>query len=141
MGHLGIEHGEEFVFADPENAMYNDLDLNRGVVNTFFNPATPFAFKDRLFKKDGMKDLFEVMGKWNKSVYVYAKTHIIPKPCSRKILQPFSFPLNKNKPFCKEVHLYLMMVKQSWHIMIHPRQHTPILIMPLNLPRIPSTVL
>mmetsp|Transcript_21223 Transcript_21223/g.32467 ORF Transcript_21223/g.32467 Transcript_21223/m.32467 type:complete len:136 (+) Transcript_21223:565-972(+) len=73
MGHLGIEHGEEFVFADPENAMYNDLDLNRGVVNTFFNPATPFAFKDRLFKKDGMKDLFEVIGKWNKAFFIPPK--------------------------------------------------------------------
>ena len=31
---------------------------------TFFNPATPFAIRDRLFKKDGMKRLNEVLGKW-----------------------------------------------------------------------------
>lgn len=55
-----------FTDADPENALYDDLDLNRGVVETFFSPSTPFAFLDRFTKKDGMKDLTEVLSKWNK---------------------------------------------------------------------------
>lgn len=52
--------------SDPENTLYDDLDLRRGVQETFFSPSTPFAFLDRFTKKDGMKDLFEVLGKWNK---------------------------------------------------------------------------
>lgn len=51
---------------DPENALYDDLDLNRGVKETFFSPSTPFAFLDRFTKKDGMKELGEVLSKWNK---------------------------------------------------------------------------
>mmetsp|Transcript_11052 Transcript_11052/g.23338 ORF Transcript_11052/g.23338 Transcript_11052/m.23338 type:complete len:153 (+) Transcript_11052:524-982(+) len=70
--HLGIENGEEFVFVDPENSLYDDLDLNRGVGATFFNPATPLAFKDRLFREGGMfsSELMEVMGKWKDAFYI-----------------------------------------------------------------------
>jgi len=63
--HLGVKDCSNFLFADPENKLYNDLELNKGVDVTFFNPATPFAIKDRLFKKDGMKRLNEVLGKWS----------------------------------------------------------------------------
>lgn len=71
--HLGVEDGEEFVFADPENALYDNLDLNRGIQETFFNPATPFAFKDRLFRGDSSKELFEVLGKWKDASYAPPK--------------------------------------------------------------------
>lgn len=73
--HLGIENGEELLFVDPENALYDDLDLNKGVQETFFNPATPLAFKDNLFR-DGRifsQDLVEVLGKWKDAVYIPPK--------------------------------------------------------------------
>ena len=63
--HLQIPNGEEFIFADPENALYDDLDLNHGVATTFLSPATPFAIRDRLFSGD-TKELGEVLQKWNK---------------------------------------------------------------------------
>lgn len=71
--HLGVTNGSSFVFADPENVFYDELDLNRGIAETFFNPATPFAIKDRLFKKDGMKELNEVLGKWSGAFYIPPK--------------------------------------------------------------------
>lgn len=71
--HLGIADGEEFIFADPENALYDDLDLNKGIQTTFFSPATPFAFKDRLFRGDSSKELFEVLGKWKDAFYIPPK--------------------------------------------------------------------
>lgn len=71
--HLGIIDGEEFVFADPENTLYDDLSLNRGVQTTFFSPATPFAFRDRLFRGDSSDDLFEVLGKWKDAFYIPPK--------------------------------------------------------------------
>ena len=55
-------------FQDPENAIYDALYLNRGVKETFFTVSTPFAFLDRFTKKDGMKDLLEVLSKWNKGM-------------------------------------------------------------------------
>lgn len=64
--HLGVEKGEELLFVDPDNAMYDELDLNKGVQETFFNPATPLAFKDNLFR-DGRiisKELGEVLRNW-----------------------------------------------------------------------------
>lgn len=64
--HLEIPNGKEFLFVDPENVLYNDLQLNKGVKETFFSPSTPFAFLDRFTKKDGMKELTEVLSKWNK---------------------------------------------------------------------------
>ena len=71
--HLGIKNGDTFVYADPENSLYDDLDLNRGIAETFFNPATPFAIRDRLFKRDGMKSLNEVLGKWSGAFYIPPK--------------------------------------------------------------------
>lgn len=70
--HLGIQNGEDFVYADPENTLYNDLDLNRGVLTTFFNPATPFSMRDRIFGGD-MKELGEVLGKWKDAIYLPPK--------------------------------------------------------------------
>jgi len=70
--HLDIENGEEFIFADPENAVYDGLGLNKGVKATFFSSATPFAIKDRLFNGD-TKELSEVLGKWRDAIYVPPK--------------------------------------------------------------------
>jgi hypothetical protein len=36
------------------------------VKETFFSVSTPLSFLDRFTKKDGMKDLIEVLSKWNK---------------------------------------------------------------------------
>eukprot|EP00538_Stauroneis_constricta_P013863 CAMPEP_0119554112 /NCGR_PEP_ID=MMETSP1352-20130426/6686_1 /TAXON_ID=265584 /ORGANISM="Stauroneis constricta, Strain CCMP1120" /LENGTH=147 /DNA_ID=CAMNT_0007600639 /DNA_START=394 /DNA_END=836 /DNA_ORIENTATION=- len=67
---FGINH----LFVDPENKIYDDLQLNRGVKETFFSETTPLAFVDRFFKKkDGMKELLEVLGKWNKAFYIPPK--------------------------------------------------------------------
>jgi len=53
---------------DPDNTIYDELDLNRGVKETFFSISTPFAFLDRLQKKDGLKELGGVLAKWNKGM-------------------------------------------------------------------------
>jgi AhpC/TSA antioxidant enzyme len=63
--HLEIANGEKYLFVDPENALYDDLLLNKGVKETFFSPSTPFSFLDRFTKKDGMKELMEVLSKWS----------------------------------------------------------------------------
>jgi len=79
ISHLNLENGQDFIYADPDNALYDDLDLNRGVATTFFSPATPFAFRDKIFGADykggsyNFSELFEVLGKWNKAVYVPPK--------------------------------------------------------------------
>jgi AhpC/TSA antioxidant enzyme len=64
--HLEIPRGQDYLFVDPENALYDDLLLNKGIKETFFSPGTPFAFLDRFTKRDGMKELTEVLSKWNK---------------------------------------------------------------------------
>jgi hypothetical protein len=71
--HLELKGGEEYIFTDPENALYDDLDLRRGIKETFFSPSTPFAFLERFTKKDGMKELGEVLSKWNKAFYTPPK--------------------------------------------------------------------
>ena len=73
--HLGVVDGESFVFVDPSNALYDDLDLNKSVARTFFNPATPLAFKDRLFREGSMfsSELTEVLSKWKDAFYIPPK--------------------------------------------------------------------
>ncbi|CAB9509298.1 expressed unknown protein [Seminavis robusta] len=68
--HLGVPNGAKYLFVDPENSIYDALYLNRGVKETFFSVSTPFAFLDRFTKKDGTKDLLEVLLKWNKGLYI-----------------------------------------------------------------------
>ena len=64
MGHLGIDGGEEWIYADPENDAYDRLRLNRGW-DTMIRPATAFRFKDRIFGDGAPLDsLFDVLGKW-----------------------------------------------------------------------------
>ena len=62
-----------FILSDPDNVIYDALDLNRGVRETFFSISTPFAFLDRLTKPDGMKDLMNVLSKWNKALFIPPK--------------------------------------------------------------------
>jgi hypothetical protein len=66
--HLEFAKGEQYLFVDPENALYDDLDLNRGIKRTFFSPTTPFSFLDRFSKPDGTKELKEILSKWNKGM-------------------------------------------------------------------------
>eukprot|EP00529_Nitzschia_sp_RCC80_P034744 CAMPEP_0113448388 /NCGR_PEP_ID=MMETSP0014_2-20120614/4740_1 /TAXON_ID=2857 /ORGANISM="Nitzschia sp." /LENGTH=123 /DNA_ID=CAMNT_0000339597 /DNA_START=1649 /DNA_END=2020 /DNA_ORIENTATION=+ /assembly_acc=CAM_ASM_000159 len=61
------------LFVDPTASLYKDLEMNKGVKETFFSPSTPFAFLDRLKDKDGMKELLEVLSKWNKAIYIPPK--------------------------------------------------------------------
>lgn len=70
--HLEVKNGEDFIFADPENRVYDDLHLNKGVQATFFNPATPFAIRDRLFDGNS-KELFEVLSKWMGAFFIPPK--------------------------------------------------------------------
>lgn len=73
VAHLELQDGEKFLFVDPENSLYDVLDLNRGVKETFFSPSTPLSFLERFTKKDGMKDLMEVLSKWDKAFYLPPK--------------------------------------------------------------------
>lgn len=69
--HLEIRKG--YLYVDPDNTLYDELYLNRGVKETFFSVSTPFAFLERLQKPDGFKDLGEVLSKWNKAFFVPPK--------------------------------------------------------------------
>ena len=73
--HFGIPDGGDFLFVDPSNKVYDNLDLNRGVGVTFFNPATPLAFGERLLQGKGLAsdELKEVLGKWKDAFYIPPK--------------------------------------------------------------------
>lgn len=75
--HLEVKKGEEWIFVDPENTLYDALKLNKGIKTTFFSIETPFAFRDRILgfngRRDGMKDLLNVLGKWKDAVYLPPK--------------------------------------------------------------------
>lgn len=75
--HLDIENGEDWIFIDPDNRLYDALHLNKGIETTFFSIETPFAFRDRIFatngRKDGMTDLLNVLRKWKDAVYIPPK--------------------------------------------------------------------
>ncbi|KAL7521695.1 hypothetical protein ACHAWX_006369 [Stephanocyclus meneghinianus] len=71
--HLEIENGPDFIFADPENKVYDKLALNRGW-DTMIRPATAFRFRDRIFGTgQSLDQLFEVLGKWKDAVYIPPK--------------------------------------------------------------------
>jgi len=59
--HVGFDAAR--LLADPENVAYDALGLNAGVGATFFDPATPFAIRDRLATGTG-GDLGAVLAKW-----------------------------------------------------------------------------
>jgi AhpC/TSA antioxidant enzyme len=73
VSHLGLTDGAKWLFVDPENVLYDALLLNRGVKETFFSISTPFSFLDRFKAKDGMKELLEVLSKWNQASYLPPK--------------------------------------------------------------------
>lgn len=77
INHLEVEDGQNWIFCDPDNKLYDALQLNRGIETTFLSIETPYAFKDRFFgsngRKDGMKDLLDVLGKWKDAVYIPPK--------------------------------------------------------------------
>jgi len=65
-GKLIAEHvgyGSAHLLADPENALYDALALNRGLKETFFSPETPFAMLDRI-TSGNTRDLLDVVGRW-----------------------------------------------------------------------------
>lgn len=68
--------GEEWIYADPENEVYDRLRVNRGW-GTMIKPATALRFRDRILKggKGGssLDQLFEVLVKWNKAFYIPPK--------------------------------------------------------------------
>lgn len=72
MRHLGVENGEQFIFADAENATYDSLGLNKSFRN-FISPATAFSFRDRIFGNK-MGELYEALGKWKDAIYLPPKT-------------------------------------------------------------------
>ena len=67
------EQAEQIFFVDPDNQLYDALDLNRGIQRLAFNLNTPFAFLDRLQQKDGLKDLGEVLSKWSRAFFIPPK--------------------------------------------------------------------
>lgn len=75
--HLEVEDGEKWIFVDPENRLYDALQLNSGIETTFLSIETPLAFRDRFFgangRKDGMKDLLDVLGKWKDAIFLPPK--------------------------------------------------------------------
>jgi len=59
--HVGFPR--ELLLADPENAGYTALGLNKGVATTFFTIDTPFAILERA-RKDGAADLIKATANW-----------------------------------------------------------------------------
>ena len=59
--HVGFPR--ELLFADPENAGYDALQLKKGVATTFFTPDTPFSILARA-QKDGAADLIKATSNW-----------------------------------------------------------------------------
>jgi hypothetical protein len=68
MKHLSIPHFADFFYMDPKSVLYDSLNLNKGVVSTLFAPGTSFSFLRRFTQPDGMKELNEVLSKWNKGM-------------------------------------------------------------------------
>lgn len=75
--HLNLHDALEWIFVDPDNASYDALELNSGIGTTFASIETPFAFRDRIFgwngRKDGMKDLLDVLGNWKDVIFIPPK--------------------------------------------------------------------
>ena len=93
--HLEVEDGEKWIFVDPENRLYDALQLNSGIETTFLSIETPLAFRDRFFgangRKDGMKDLLDVLGKWKDAIFLPPKQS---QAFQRKFVWPHRFDLS-----------------------------------------------
>lgn len=77
MRHLDIsDGGDGWFFCDPDNVLYDALDLNSGIGN-LITMDTSYAFRDRIFgingRTDGLMGLFDVLGKWKDAVYLPPK--------------------------------------------------------------------
>jgi len=73
---LGVlPNATDFLYVDPHNEVYDALDLNRGVGTTFFSPAIPWTFGNRLLNGEPMfsTELMNVLGKWKDAVYIPPK--------------------------------------------------------------------
>ena len=68
--HVG--YSTDKLLADPDNLLYDALQLNSGLQRTFFNPATPYAILDRL-TSNGMADLNDVLGRWGDAFIIPPK--------------------------------------------------------------------
>jgi hypothetical protein len=53
----------ENLYADPDNAVYDRLNLVKNISNTFFNPATPYAILDRI-QNGRTQDLQKALSQW-----------------------------------------------------------------------------
>lgn len=73
INHLELENGEDLLYVDPENKLYDALALNRGLKETFFSIETPLAFLDRFTQEGGTKELGEVLSKWSKAFFIPPK--------------------------------------------------------------------
>ena len=58
-----VSFPEQYLYADPENTVYDKLQLIKNLPDTFFNPATPYAILDRV-KKGQTEDLQKALGRW-----------------------------------------------------------------------------
>lgn len=54
---------EDLLFADPENAAYDALNLRKGFLVTYISPMTPIAIATRALRS-GLKDLGDVLQDW-----------------------------------------------------------------------------
>ena len=73
--HLVADHvgySPDKLLADPDNLLYDALQLNSGLQRTFFNPSTPYAILDRLTSRK-MGDLNSVLGKWKDAFIIPPK--------------------------------------------------------------------
>ena len=68
--HVG--YSSDKLLADPDNLLYDALQLNSGLQRTFFNPATPYAILDRLTSSK-MGDLNNVLGRWGDAFIIPPK--------------------------------------------------------------------
>jgi len=72
ISHLKLTNGEEYLFVDPDNALYDNLQLNGGV-GSIITMATSFSFLHRFTTKGGMDVLFNVLSKWKDATYIPPK--------------------------------------------------------------------
>jgi hypothetical protein len=68
--HVG--YSTDKLLADPDNLLYDALQLNSGLQRTFFSPATPYAILDRLTSQK-MGDLNGVLGRWKDAFIIPPK--------------------------------------------------------------------
>jgi hypothetical protein len=58
-----VKFPADLLFADPENIVYERLELVKGLQDTFFNPSTPLAIAKRL-QENRVGDLAAALGQW-----------------------------------------------------------------------------